>query len=526
MKNILLLIILPVVFTLYSFAQKNAEGPNYNYSLADPSYVYLLNSLTMSEFESSGHTDHPGTPLQITGAVILKSYFAFFHEKDNIAEDVIYRPESYLRVLDHTLIVFNALGLFLAGLLIFKIYKIETAAMIFQTLPFVSISLLEVYSLVKPENIAFFLILLQIVLIMKYVYDLNSSGKNYYIYISGLLCGIILSLKISFLCIIILPLIIFPGIRQKAVFTGSVILVFVVSIFPVISNMEYFISWVSDLFLHSGRYGTGESTIINSNDFFKNILKIISNEKYYIITYLFIISVIIFLKFKKKDNDQTVSPKEKKLCTALFIAMSLQIILVAKHYSSRYMFPALILSVPALFVSANIYYRIYLSKYGAKFLYTGLLSFLLLFGFYNCRKQLAKSNYLNSECLKITDYINTNYKDASVVLSPGVTSESAALLFAYYYTPEVSRPELKKLISQRFPDIVWYDVFNNMLFTFEGEFDTDNLTVSGKPYIYRTSDENYNNAFIKNYEKLYNTNNIKLTKLFSNENGELIYKIE
>ena len=122
-KNYLLLLILPVIFTVYSFALKNADSPNYNYGMADPSYVYLLNSLTMSNLEGAGHIDHPGTPLQVSGAVILKIYYSLSHVKDNIAEDVIYRAEDYLRVFDHTLILLNAAGLFISGLLIFFVFR-------------------------------------------------------------------------------------------------------------------------------------------------------------------------------------------------------------------------------------------------------------------------------------------------------------------------------------------------------------------------------------------------------------------
>lgn len=526
MKKYLSLLIIPLIFIVYSTALKKADGPNYNYSLADPSYVYLLNSLTMSELEGSGHTDHPGTPLQIAGAFIVKSYFYISHEKDNITEDVIYRPEAYLRVFDYSLIVLNAIGLLISGLIMFFIFKNIFAGMIFQTIPFISINVIEVFSLVKTENFAFFLILIQITLIIKYIFDQDSDTKKYYLYFSGLICGIILSAKISFICIVFLPLIVFPGFRQKMIFAITMIASFVISVIPVLSNMEYFINWISNLFIHNGRYGSGDSTVINKSEFFNNILKIISNEKFFFFSYIFLSGSALIVFFKRDKLKEIFSSKEMKLCTAIFFAMSINILMVAKHYSSRYMFPALLLSVPALFVSVNILRRIYFKKLGVRFIYAGILLFLILFGFYNGRKQLAKSNHIRSECSKLVEFLNTNYKGASEILSPGVTSEKAALIFAYYYTPDKSRAVLSKYLDQRFPGLFWYDVFNQKLILFNGKYESIDMTADKYPLIYRTTDENYNVTFIRDYEKLFKERNLKLTKIFSNDNGELIYKIE
>ena len=37
----------------------------------DPEYAYLLNSLNLLEMSVPGHFDHPGTPLQEFGALVL-----------------------------------------------------------------------------------------------------------------------------------------------------------------------------------------------------------------------------------------------------------------------------------------------------------------------------------------------------------------------------------------------------------------------------------------------------------------------
>lgn len=38
-----------------------------------PECVYLVNALNFAMFKTVGHYDHPGTPLQLLGAIIIKT---------------------------------------------------------------------------------------------------------------------------------------------------------------------------------------------------------------------------------------------------------------------------------------------------------------------------------------------------------------------------------------------------------------------------------------------------------------------
>ncbi|MFZ1462404.1 MAG: hypothetical protein WAU38_16535, partial [Ignavibacteria bacterium] len=144
-KQYLLLLLLPVCFIIFSLSLRSAEGPYYN-GLADPSYVYLINSLSLAQMNgyNIGHVDHPGTPLQITGAVVVKIFYTFSNGKNNIAEDVLARPEVYMNAIDFALIILNAAGLFIMGIIIYNVRKNYFTAMFFQTVPFVSVNMLEV----------------------------------------------------------------------------------------------------------------------------------------------------------------------------------------------------------------------------------------------------------------------------------------------------------------------------------------------------------------------------------------------
>ncbi len=93
----LALIIGPFVLWLVPFINRARIGPFFVIGRVDPSYAYLLNSLLVSCGMNPRHTDHPGTPLQILGALVIGTMRALHGENPLCpTTDVLSRPETYL----------------------------------------------------------------------------------------------------------------------------------------------------------------------------------------------------------------------------------------------------------------------------------------------------------------------------------------------------------------------------------------------------------------------------------------------
>ena len=527
-KQYLLLLLLPVCFIIFSLSLRSAEGPYYN-GLADPSYVYLINSLSLAQMNgyNIGHVDHPGTPLQITGAVVVKIFYTFSNGKNNIAEDVLARPEVYMNAIDFALIILNAAGLFIMGLIIYNVRKNYFTAMFFQTVPFVSVNMLEVFSLVKPENFAFFIIVILLALMVKIVYD-PPENYNRFLILSGVLCGMIMAAKISFICILLIPLLIFPGIKKKLLFIAAASGSFLIFVLPAVSNTNYFIDWVGKLILHEDRYGKGDDAILNTGSFLQNIAKIYNNERFFAVVYFLILAVLaLSLIWNKKSTEKVSSNSfELKFLFAIFFSMSVHVALVAKHYSQRYMFPALILTAPGLYISVLILYKKYLSKINANIVFGILFMFTFVFGAYNSRKILAKTKTRVNETVKLNNFINANYPGTDIILSSGASGEFTGLLLAYFYSGENVKEVYKKIIISRYPNVTSYDMFNDKIFSLTDSFEAIDKFKSGKTVLFQTMDSGYNNSFLENIQSNYDLRNVKLTEVFSNNNGEQLYKLE
>ena len=91
------------------------KGPYYLGENSDPEYVYLFNALNIAQFEAPRHTDHPGTTMQLLGATVIRGSY-YFAGGDNLVEDVLSRPEHYLRLMNIVLILLYSVTLLAVGL--------------------------------------------------------------------------------------------------------------------------------------------------------------------------------------------------------------------------------------------------------------------------------------------------------------------------------------------------------------------------------------------------------------------------
>jgi hypothetical protein len=74
-------------------------------AFGDPDYGYLLNSLRILEGMAPTHIDHPGTTLQVWGALVIRVIFFFHPTSLGLVDAVLSQPYSYLRGISYTLAV-------------------------------------------------------------------------------------------------------------------------------------------------------------------------------------------------------------------------------------------------------------------------------------------------------------------------------------------------------------------------------------------------------------------------------------
>ncbi|MBK7157851.1 MAG: hypothetical protein IPH77_04655 [Ignavibacteria bacterium] len=115
-----LLFVLPVILFITAHILKVVQGPYY-LNFYDPSYVYLINSLNLAQLSGYGvgFIDHPGIPLQVFGAIVIKSFHFIDNVNQDLVNDVLTRPESYLNFIN-IFVFLNSIVLF-SGIFYLKV---------------------------------------------------------------------------------------------------------------------------------------------------------------------------------------------------------------------------------------------------------------------------------------------------------------------------------------------------------------------------------------------------------------------
>lgn len=525
----LLLLAVPLMVIIYSLSLRNSLGPFYYNTGYDPSYVYLINSLNIVQLKSPQHVDHPGTPVQLTGAVILKLVYFFTGNSDDISKDVLGDPEKYLKVIYLVYLIFNTAVMFFCGAAIYKKYGSVLTAVLIQLSVFSSFTTSIELTSVTSE---IFLIPLTMMLItFSFLYAGNgNNSKSNYILIFALICGIAVATKLSFLPMVLIPFLLIKGAIRKVIFTILTAAVFAVSILPAISNYDYFSGWITGLITHEGVYGSGEKKIINPDSFIENLLSVFQSEIAFTVSVILMAATIllIILRYKSSLREKIIRDKFN-LLLSFFLACCFQLIIVAKHYSPRYMLPALMLSVPAIYLGTGLLSEILNSKFPrikllqAKFIPVFLIIITLSMTIVQFYKRYIQYNEYRNQIDHMNEIIE-NYPSGKIVVSSyGTSREEYALVFALYYSGEMNS-KYKSIILEKYPDKLYFDYFNKILFSLEPEYEPG-IFKSCKLILFLNVFPQTNQDFMNDLRESYSAEVIDFRILYSTSSGETLYKV-
>ncbi len=110
----------PAALLLLTLVFRLSAGPFWLAGDSDPDYPYLLNSLNLSKGQAIGHIDHPGTPVQMLGALFLTLSKPF--GSGDLTHRVLSNPETFLVILASILSILAACLLWYLGASVYAAY--------------------------------------------------------------------------------------------------------------------------------------------------------------------------------------------------------------------------------------------------------------------------------------------------------------------------------------------------------------------------------------------------------------------
>jgi hypothetical protein len=528
--KVFVLSILPLLLIFLTLNYKASIGEYYLGAYYDPAYSYLINSLNLSQFSGYGvgHFDHPGTPVQAIGGVVINFFYGLQNSNTDKINDVLNNSEYYLLKIYLTILILNALALFILGYIVEKKTGNIKKALFIQLTPFFSSTIYYSITNVSPEPLLIFATIILIVIAFSFLNNNDKSKKKFYSFVLGfgIICGFGLATKLTFLPILIIPIILIKGFRNKLLFSLIVAVSFFIFILPAFSdtNAVKYSIWVKNLITHSGKYGGGAEEIVDSSKYFNNVITIFTKEWLFSITYFFV-TLTLFLSYLPKIKIEIRSNKYFNLLCGIFFAMTAQVLIVSKHFEMHYLIPAFLLNILGLFVVYSII-EPKLSILSSK---KNILIYLivLIMSYFQMRIIIRENKYFSfrrDESHKIMNYLKDNYRDNMIVSTYGASN----LEFSSYYGAiwgGTQKSNYISILQEKYPNYIYFDRWRKDFYYFSSVDNLKSKLLSNNVLIFQADNEEVLNSFLEKLKELTSINDINFKKVLTNFRGETIYEI-
>ncbi len=335
----LAVLVLPLACGVFAFGQLRNQQPFWGGLMSDPSYIYLLSALNIATFAAPGHVDHPGTPVQVIGALTLRALHPAANA-DKLASVVLTDPETHARVIGGVLIAIPIAAALGAGLWVLRRTARLDAAIFAQIGPLLIPSMLGGYSGLRPEPLLIACTHLWAAAMIVWSEGYLDLGRREVGALLGAFAGFAIACKYTFAPVVIIPLMLLVGWRARLIFTSALAMSFFASISPALPQFRRLASWVFRLAVRDGTYGHGQiafgpqqgwtsalSETLRANGLFAMLLVVVAA-----------LITIAALDGSKRNTPQ----RFRRLGLATTIALAVALLMVAKQAAgaARYLIPA------------------------------------------------------------------------------------------------------------------------------------------------------------------------------------------
>ena len=497
----------------------------YSLRSVDPEYIYFINGLSLANGKLMlGHIDNPGTPLQYLAAMVFRILYELRLQQVPFTEDVIANADLYLRVLNLVLTALVAGFMYFAGKMAYRITNTISYSIIFQLAPLFTSIIFGNIGRVTPENLIPVPVMLLSLILMQIIWSNGKEISNKQAIWFALISAFGLSIKLTFLPILVIPFIVICKWKQRLIYSVTVTVSFFAMALPMTLQIKIFWGWVKDLFMHSGNYGKGESNIINWNTVIPNFKYLWTENSYYFYIIIALVLALLASLFIKKGDKTKIL---QRVSIAVLFSIAIQIVMVCKHFEYRYFYAALMLLPLSLILALEIIRPA--NALISRFKIPEVL--ILMFTLFYFNKQLpiiqSLSNHLDNEKIKkmpAVYYMQSIEKDAVKFIVPwyyGCPAPEYALMFSYAWAGK-QREFYKPIFSKMYPDIYIYYSWGRTLEYWGSE---PNIKETDKPvYIFLENDE-LKETFLADM-KNYFPDKYDLTRTFFNETTkESVYRL-
>ena len=462
------MLIVPVLLFCFPLVLRSYHGPYFLGYNSDPAYAYLLNSLNIINGVSPGHTDHPGTTVQLLGAVALLARWIVYLATGghlSVNEFVLRHPEEALRAINLLLNASIFVAIIYASLGIYRGKRTIGSVLIFQLSLLVPLTIKGSLLGVDAEPLLIFSVLVLSGLLARYQSSSTDPQDWFKMpFLMGVIMGFGLATKITFLPILIFGAL-FATARERFLVACGCVTSFLLFTLPIVTKYGKMFNWFKLVAIHKGTYGEGDVGVPAINVLIGNWLNMIREEPF---LFIFLACYLAFLLASKYFANQFQIHKTLKILIIGCIVIVTQYLITIKHPGVYYMLPAIAMT-PFLNVilidSMKQHLKLNHQKIGTALLCV-LVFIGILHGFKSTKAEALESRKYYTDETSLMKKINS-FNDCSVTYYYRGSSIEYALAFGNDYASSNYNEELSRI----YPDVIFYNIWHTFFYNYKGHLD-------------------------------------------------------
>jgi len=337
-----LLLVIPAACAGLMLAFAAAKGPYWLGLNSDPDYCYLLNSLNVAQGLRVHHTDHPGTLVHLLGALALRA-FHLVAGRGDLADDVVQRSETYLRMVQGLFALICGSALWLLGRALRQATGHVGWGLLAQASFLLSATILPHLGCVKPEPVLFALASAMLALTARAA----DRPRLLDAVLLGSLCGAVLATKTTGLALLVLPVFVLRGWRSFAVLALSCVVVTALLTIPAWHDLRNSFSFTWRIATHSGHYGNGGASVLAPAAFARALGSQLWGEP------VLALGLAAGAALLAVEWRTTLRTPARRVLLAVLVAQVLSLLMVSKHPADQYLAPGDNYFIPALSLSGG-----------------------------------------------------------------------------------------------------------------------------------------------------------------------------
>lgn len=457
------MMIAPVLLFCLPLALRSYYGPYFLGYNSDPDYAYLLNSLNILNATPPGHTDHPGTTVQLLGAAgLLITWLGHLMTGGHLSmnEFVLRHPEESLGTINFVINVLVFSAVIFSSLSIYRTVQKIGPVLVFQLSLLVPLQIKLSLFRVNPEPLLVVTVLVLSGLLVRYQKSGSDARSWFKIPIlAGMIMGFGTATKITFLPLMLL-IALFPTNKERLLAVCGCVTSFLLFTLPIITKFPKMFSWFGSLATHKDNYGKGDVGLPAIAELMDNLLGLMQKEPF---LFIFLACYVLYLVVKKYAR-QGVNNGDKKLLVLGAGVIIIQIIMTVKHPGVHYMLPAITLTAllnAVLVTTLKQNPRVFRTGLGNGLFYAVIFAGIV-HGSYSTKSWAIESaDYFKNETEQ-SNRINA-VSGCSVISYYRASSIEYALSFGNEY----SGFRYGKELSTMYPDALFYNIWSRMFHNYQ-----------------------------------------------------------